>query len=68
MTFPSLLPFPLILYDMNHYRVGVYRVFQMFISHLNVAISWPNRIKQGSHSKLSVVEQMDGLCQICQRE
>lgn len=50
---------------MNHYRV---EVFQMCISHLNVAISWPNRIKQYAHAGLSVGEQMDSLCQICQRE
>lgn len=50
---------------MNHYKV---EVFQMNISHLNVAISWPNRIKQDTHTGVSVVEQMNSLCQICQRE
>lgn len=50
---------------MKHYKV---EVFQTCISHLNVAISWPNRIKQDTHMGLSVEEQMDIMRQICQRE
>lgn len=52
---------------MKHCKV---EVFQICISHLNVAISWPNRIKQDTHMGLlpSVEEQMDIMRQICQRE
>lgn len=65
MTISSLLAFCSLLYCIDNYRV---EVFQMCITHLNIAIFWPNGIKQDAHTGLCVVEQMHSLCQICQRE